>query len=361
MFRRLPLARSIVSRPPPFQVSDERLSDDPGAGPPGWIVPPAASVVLLSTVPMPVSVPPALTANEPPAATLPSTLRMPPFTATFPAHVFAAVSASVPAPILVKPPAPETVPLNVMSAAASAASAALIVTFPPAGSVIGTDVAQLALAPSVPLLKLRLVANVPVPFLTMPPAPRYSEPPLSVTVAEPAVTVASKPSVSFSAVLTPPVNWAIATLFAFVPLVRAITMPLTVSVDVKVPPCTRIAPPRAAVTWLGTVTVPVAISEPPLTLSAPFELLVPRPTVPTVTVPPFTMKPELKSGLPALLRRMLTSVAVKVPPLIRNVLPESEFVRTAPNDALPESSWNTAGTLPLPVPLPTVTRPPALM
>jgi hypothetical protein len=143
-------------------------------------------------------------------------------------------------------------------------------------------------------------------------------------------------------------------LFALVPFVRANTMPLTASVDVKLPPSTRIAPPRAAVTWFATVTVPVAVSDPPLTLSAPFELFVPRPMVPTVAVPPFTMKPELKSGAAALLRRMLTSVAVNVPPLIRNVLPESEFVRTAANDALPESSWNTPPTLPLPVPLPTV-------
>ena len=105
----------------------------------------------------------------------------------------------------------------------------------------------------------------------------------------------------------------------------------------NVPPSTRRAPPRPAVTWLATVTVPVAVSEPPVTLRAPFELLVPRPMVPTVTVPPLTMKPELKSGAAALLRRMLTSVAVNVPPLIRNVLPESEFVRTAPNDAVPES------------------------
>ena len=43
----------------------------------------------------------------------------------------------------------------------------------------------------------------------------------------------------------------------------------------------------------------------------------PRPMVPTLAVPPATMNPELKSGVPALLRRMLTSAAEKVPPLTR--------------------------------------------
>ena len=67
-------------------------------------------------------------------------------------------------------------------------------------------------------------------------------------MADPAVTVASKPRVIFSTVLTPPVNAAAATLLALVPLVRASTTPFTVSVEVKVPPMTRMAPPRAAVT-----------------------------------------------------------------------------------------------------------------
>ena len=57
--------------------------------------------------------------------------------------------------------------------------------------------------------------------------------------------------------------------------------------------------------------------------------------MPTVTVPPLTMKPLLKSTAAALLRRMFTSVAENVPPLMRNVLPESEFVRTAAKVAVP--------------------------
>ena len=94
------------------------------------------------------------------------------------------------------------------------------------------------------------------------------------------------------------------------------------------------------------VTAPVAVSEPPATVIAPLELLVPRPMVPTVAVPPVTMKPELKSTVAALLRRMLTSVAENVPPLTRNVLPKSELVRTAPKVAVPASSVKQAAPTP---------------
>ena len=140
---------------------------------------------------------------------------------------------------------------------------------PAAGSVMGSAVDHGALAPRVPLPNVRFVTKPAVPFFTMPPLPRNRVPPLRVTVAEPAVTVASKPRVSFSAVVTPPVNVARATLFALAPLVRASTMPFTASVEVNVPPSTRMAPPRPAVTWLATVTVPVAVSDPPETVIAP--------------------------------------------------------------------------------------------
>ena len=174
-------------------------------------------------------------------------------------------------------------------------------------------------------------------------------PPLSVTVADPAVTVASNPSVILSTVLTPAVKAADATLLTLVPLVRASTMPFNAE---KMPPITRMAPPRPPVAWLPMVTAPVAVSDPPATVSAPLELLVPRPMVPTVAVPPLTMKPELKSTAAALLRRMLTSVAENVPPLTRNVLPKSELVRTGPKVAVPESSVKRPATPP-----PIVTRP----
>ena len=65
------------------------------------------------------------------------------------------------------------------------------------------------------------------------------------------------------------------------------------------------------------VMVPVAVSDPPATVIAPFEFCVPRPIVPTVATPPFTMNPELKSTAAALFLRMFTSVALNVPPLTR--------------------------------------------
>ncbi len=112
------------------------------------------------------------------------------------------------------------------------------------------------------------------------------------TVAEPAVTVLSKPSVNFSTVLRPPEKVANETLFAFVPLVRDMTMPFTSSLALKVPLVTRSAPPRPAVSWLATVIVPLTLSVPPSTESELLELSVPRPMVPlTVVVPPVTMKP----------------------------------------------------------------------
>jgi len=95
-------------------------------------------------------------------------------------------------------------------------------------------------------------------------------PPLSVIVAEPVVTVESKPRVNFSTVLVPPVNVPVATLFAFVVFVLHITMPSAGSAAVNTALfSTRNAPPRPLVTWLPTVTAPVAVRLPPSTDKQP--------------------------------------------------------------------------------------------
>src|SRR5262249_25572993 len=152
-------------------------------------------------------------------------------------------------------------------------------------------------------------------------------------VAEPAVTVESKPSVNLSTVLTPPVNVAVATLLALAPLVRHIRTPSAASLDVNVALLsTRIAAPRRAVVWLAIVMVPVAVSEPfPSIDIARVEFAGPSPMVVALATPvPERMNPEAKSAAAAPLRGMLTSPTLKVPQWPRNVPLKPELGGTLP-------------------------------
>ena len=97
------------------QVSDSAVRADPGAAPPGRIVPPAPSTSGRASAPAPARVPPSSTATAAPARTLPSTRSSPARTATGPVNVLGAGEGERAGARLREASRPESGPASVMS------------------------------------------------------------------------------------------------------------------------------------------------------------------------------------------------------------------------------------------------------
>src|SRR5712671_2052963 len=94
----------------------------------------------------------------------------------------------MPLPVLIKPPIPDNAPDNAMLCATAPASAAWKVMLPfTLVSVMGKDEDQSAVAPIVPPESVRVLVNVPVPTLFIPPEPIKRVPPVIARLALPPV------------------------------------------------------------------------------------------------------------------------------------------------------------------------------